>query len=166
MNGYYENKEQYQTTPRRNRVAPKMRDSFPAMDNNRLVVYERTKKLFREKKKRQKQILVRTSVALALSAVIVMGARHGYNAITGRDVLYYSVEPGDTLASICNEYSTPMDTVMRDNGIRDANLIQVDEVLAFITSVDKVEEYASEHDMEHNKQVYYGREVKSEGRSK
>ena len=51
-------------------------------------------------------------------------------------VIYYRVKWGDTLTKIAHEYDTTIKDILKENKIKNPNLIYPDEIIKIITSID------------------------------
>lgn len=109
--------------------------------------------------KRRKKLIKRVMIGTLIATLSVAAAQKVHTIVTDADVLYYEVEPGDSLSLIANKFHTPIEKIYRYNGsvIGVNGVINPGDVLVLTTNPKIVDKYEETHDMEENKEEYYER---------
>ncbi len=109
--------------------------------------------------KRRKKLIKKVMIGTLIATISFGVGKKLYDIATDSGVVYYEVQDGDTLGGIASKFSVPIDEIRRDNGskIGVGDLIRTGDVIAFVTSPKLAEEYEETHDMQENKEEWYGR---------
>ncbi len=121
---------------------------------------QRARDLVIKKQKRKIQIIKRTTAAILVSVTILAAAKSCTSQFFNKSTIYYMVEEGDTLESICHKYNNNVEKVISDNDLHNGEVLRSGAVIRLKASKKLAEKYQEVHDMESYERIYSELHVK------